>query len=174
MVVPGGRRAYGPAMSVPSSDPFPPSPEQPPPYGQQPYRAPPAYGPPAYGQQPYGAQPAYGQHFGGPYGPQGQDVLWSVLSHLSLFVFSLFGPLVLYLVFKDSSPFVRQHAAEALNFHLTLLVASIVSAILVIVLIGLFMLLALAVFGTVMAIIAAVAAGNGKPYRYPLTIHFVS
>lgn len=159
-------------MNVPSSDPFPPSPDRPGP-GQPPYGQPPYGGQPTY-RQPYGQQPGYGQPYGGPYGPQGQDVLWSVLSHLSLFVLPLLGPLVLYLVFKDTSPFVRQHAAEALDFHLTQVIAGIVSAILVIVLVGFVMLLALAVFGTVMTIVAAVAAGNGKPYRYPLTIHFVS
>jgi uncharacterized Tic20 family protein len=29
--------------------------------------------------------------------------------HLSFFVFALFGPLVIYLVFRDSSPFTRHH-----------------------------------------------------------------
>jgi len=97
-----------------------------------------------------------------------------VLAHLSIFVFALLGPLVIYLVFKDSSPMTRHHAAEALNFHLTLLIASIVAGILVIVLIGFVLLMGLFVYGIVMAIIAAVAAGNRQPYRYPLTIRFVS
>ena len=33
---------------------------------------------------------------------------------------------------------------------------------------------ALAVYGAVMGVIAAVAAGNRQPYRYPLTFRFVS
>ncbi|MBC7374589.1 MAG: DUF4870 domain-containing protein, partial [Frankiales bacterium] len=70
------------------------------------------YGPPDYGQRP-------------------EDTTWSVLAHLSIFVLSLIGPLAIYLVYKDSSPFTRHHAAEALNFHLTLLIATLVSFVLV-------------------------------------------
>ena len=136
--------AYAPTMTVPPYEPPPVDPVH------------------GYGGAPYGQ------------GPRPEDTIWSVLAHLSIFVFALLGPLVLYLVFKDSSPMTRHHAAEALNFHLTLLIASIVAAILVIVLLGFVLLMALFVYGIVMAIIAAVAAGNRQPYRYPLTIRFVS
>ena len=121
---------------------------------------PPGYGPtPGYGQQPP---------------PSGEpEVVWAVLAHLSLFVLAGVAPLALYLVFKDSQPFTRQHAAEALNFHLTLLLASIVSGVLVVVLVGFVLLLALALFALVASLLAAVAAANRRPYRYPLTIHFV-
>ncbi|MDX6218857.1 MAG: hypothetical protein QOJ48_538, partial [Frankiales bacterium] len=48
-----------------------------------------------------------------------------------------------------------------------------VSAILVLVLVGIVMLIALLVWGAVLAIVAAVAAGRREPYRYPATIRFV-
>ena len=170
-------------MTVPPYEPPPGDPPQPgtPPRPYEPppgYTPPPGYGPPAgygpgYGAAPYG--PGYGA---APYGPgQGQrpeDTVWSVLSHLSIFVFALLGPLVVYLVFKDTSPMTRHHAAEALNFHITLLIATIVSGILMILLVGFVLLFAVFIYGFVMAIIAAVAAGNRQPYRYPLTIRFVS
>jgi len=110
------------------------------------------------------------------YGPQGrpEDTTVAVLSHLSIFVLGLIGPLVAYLVYKDQSPFTRHHAAEALNFHITLTIAMFVSAILTLVLIGIFMLFAVFIFGMVMGVIAAVAAGKREPYRYPMTIRFVS
>ena len=121
----------------------------------------------------YPSQPGYG---GAPYGPGPgpETTVWAVLAHLSFFVFALLGPLVLYLVFKDTSPMTRHHAAEALNFHLTLLIASIVAGILVVVLVGFVLLLALFVYSIVLTIVAAVAAGNRQPYRYPLTIRLVS
>ena len=119
--------------------------------------------PPGYQQPP----PAYG--------PPQEDTILSVLAHLSLFAFGLIGPLVLYLVVKDDpyKPMTRHHAAEALNFHLSLLIYGIVSAVLILVIIGIFMLIALAIASVVLAIVAAVAAGNRQPYRYPLTIHFI-
>ena len=113
-----------------------------------------------------------------PYpGPQptgSDDSLWAILAHLSIFAFPLLGPLVIYLVKRDTSPFVRQHAAEALNFHITLAIASFVSAILVLVLIGIVLLLAISIAGVVFAIIAAIAASNRQPYRYPLSWHLIT
>lgn len=100
---------------------------------------------------------------------------------LSLFVgFPFIGPLVIYLTKKDD-PFVRAHAAEALNFNLSVMlygvVLGIVGLILLIVVVGLLVWLALIplfVAWLVLVVIAAVKAGQGEPYRYPLTIRFVS
>lgn len=110
-----------------------------------------------------------------PPGPAyGEETIWAVLAHLSIFAFALIGPLVIYLVKRDESPFTRQHAAEALNFHITLAIAGVISVILLFVLIGFFFLLVLAVAGPVLGILAAIAASKRQPYRYPLTIRFVS
>ena len=109
-----------------------------------------------------------------PVDPRQADTTWSVLAHLSIFVLSLIGPLAIYLVYKDRSPFTRHHAAEALNFHLTLLIATLVSFVLVFVVIGIVLLPAVILAGWVFGVIAAVAAGNGTLYRYPLSIRFVS
>lgn len=114
--------------------------------------------PPPYWQQP----------------PTSDDSIWAILAHLSIFAFPLLGPLVIYLVKRDTSPFVRQHAAEALNFHITLAIASFVSAILVLVLIGILLLIAISIGGVVLAIVAAITANNRQPYRYPMTWHLIS
>jgi uncharacterized Tic20 family protein len=106
--------------------------------------------------------------------PQGEDTTWAVLAHLSFFAFGLIAPLAIYLVKKDQSPFTRHHAAEALNFHITLLIAGIVSFVLVFVLIGILLLAVVFIGGAVLSIVAALAAGRREPYRYPLTIRFVS
>ena len=110
-----------------------------------------------------------------PYPPPQEDVTLSVLCHLSLFAFGLIGPLVVYLIAKDdpAKPMTRYHAAEALNFHLSLLIYAIVSVVLILVLIGIVLLIAIAVGGAVLAIVAAVAAARREAYRYPLTIRFV-
>lgn len=105
--------------------------------------------------------------------PQDEDTVWAVLAHLSVFAFPFLGPLVIYLVMRDTSPFTRYHAAEALNFHITLAIAGVVSLVLVLVVIGFFLLLALAIAGPVLGIVAALAAGRRQPYRYPLTLRLV-
>ena len=105
----------------------------------------------------------------------GDDKLWIVLSHLSiLFGVGLLLPLVVYLVRKDSSPDVRHHAAEALNFHLTVVLYTFIGALLVLVLIGIPMLAALALAVLILSIVAAVQGAEGVRYRYPLTIRLIS
>ncbi len=117
-------------------------------------------------------QPGYPQQ---AYVPPAEVAVLPVLAHLSLFVFGLVGPLVLFLIVKDdpNKPMTRHHAAEALNFHISLAIYAIVSVILILVIIGIFMLIALAITSVVLTILAAVAAGNRQPYRYPLTLRFI-
>ena len=119
-------------------------------------------------------EPPVDPHAPPGYGQRPEDTTWSILAHLSIFVLGLIGPLVIYLIYKDTSPFTRHHAAEALNFHLTLLIATLVSFVLIFVVIGFVLLPAVIVAGWVLGVIAAVAAGNRTLYRYPLTIRFVS
>jgi uncharacterized protein len=106
------------------------------------------------------------------------DRNWAVGAHLSAFLaayiaLGFLGPLVVLLVRGDRSPFVRQHAVEALNFNLTVLIYIAISVILAILLIGLVMLLALGILYVVAVIIGAVRASSGEMFRYPLTIRFV-
>ena len=82
-------------------------------------------------------------------------------------------PLVLWLVKKDSSDYIDYHGRESLNFQISIFIYGIVSAILILVLIGIFMLIALAIFSFIMMIIAAIKANDGVRYRYPLTIRIL-
>lgn len=103
------------------------------------------------------------------------EKLWIVLSHLSvLFGVGLLLPLIVYLVKKDDSAAVAYHAREALNFHLSLLLYSIVCGMLVFVIIGIPLLFALAVSAFILAIVAAVKGADNVQYRYPFTLRLVS
>jgi uncharacterized protein len=100
---------------------------------------------------------------------------------LTVGVLNWVGPLIIYLVKRDDDPFVRDQAAEALNFSLSFLIygvaIGIVGLLLAIVLIGFLILLLwipLAIAYIVFVIIAAVRANSGEAYRYPLTIRFVN
>jgi len=102
----------------------------------------------------------------------GDDRTYCVILHLSSFLAGFIGPLILWAIKKDASPFVDFHGKQSMNFHLTLLIAGIVSFVLVFVLVGFFMLLALGVAYLVITILAAVAANRGEYYKFPLTIQF--
>ncbi|MER5322557.1 DUF4870 domain-containing protein [Streptosporangium roseum] len=131
------------------------------------YPPPGAYGPPpGYG---YPAPP-------GTYGPRpgGDDTSMAMLAHLLGLLTWFVGPLVVYLAKKDDSPYVRDQAAEALNFQLTLMIAYFVSWILAFVLIGFVLMFVVWIGSLILMIVAAVAANRGERYRYPLNIRFVS
>ncbi len=118
--------------------------------------------------------PAYGApSLPSPLSPA-DEKLWATLIHVGALFFNFLVPLIGYLVLKDRGPFVRAHAATALNFQLTLLIAYAVGSILTVVLIGFFILAAVWVLNVVFCIVAAVKANRGDWYRYPLTITFVS
>jgi uncharacterized Tic20 family protein len=106
--------------------------------------------------------------------PPNEERLWAMLAHLSYFVFSIFAPIIIMVVFGPRSAFVQDQAKEALNFHITLLIAAIVSGVLILVGIGLILLPVVAIYGLVFAILAGVKANDGELYRYPVTLRLVS
>ncbi len=84
------------------------------------------------------------------------------------------APLIIYLVTKPEQRFARHHAAESLNFSITLTIALIVSALSMFVLIGFVLFPLVVIGGLVLHIIAAVAANRGEWYRYPISLRLVS
>ncbi|MEM8666453.1 MAG: DUF4870 domain-containing protein [Planctomycetota bacterium] len=85
------------------------------------------------------------------------------------------GPLLIYILKKDTSQYVGDQAKEALNFQITLLLVSLGCIIAVVVSCGfLFPLLFLPmVMQVVFAIIAGLSVRDGTPYRYPFNIRFL-
>lgn len=114
---------------------------------------------------------------------------WAMAAHLSAFLGSfvaiaLVGPLVVWLIRRETDGFSEQHAREALNFNVTFLLVLVVGGIggtvLAVLTLGLGLvlvvplLLAVVVGWIVLTILAAVRASEGREYRYPFTIRFVS
>jgi uncharacterized Tic20 family protein len=164
---------YGEDSPPPGSGPPPGHGAPPPGYGAPPPNYPPpgGYGPPPGG---YGPPPGYGAPGGYNAGaPTSDDRTWAMLCHLSFFVFGLLGPLIVMLTKGKESAFVRDQAVEALNFHITVAIAAFVSAILILVIVGIFLIAAVFIGAAVLTIMAAIAAYNGTAYRYPLTLRLV-
>jgi hypothetical protein len=105
--------------------------------------------------------------------------MWAMLCHLSAlsgFIIpfgSLLGPLVVWQIKKNQYPIVDDQGKEALNFQITVTLAAIVSAILIVLLIGIFLLIAVGVASLVFTIIAAIKANNGETYRYPFALRLI-
>ena len=119
--------------------------------------------------------------------PTAEEKQWALFVHLSALsgIFTgglgaIVGPLVIWLIKKDTSPFVSDQAKEVLNFNLTVLIAvaalTIIGLVLMVVVIGILFLLLSGVVGIawlVLTIVATVKAGNGEAYRYPLTLRLI-
>jgi uncharacterized protein len=107
------------------------------------------------------------------------DRNWSVGAHLGSFVtawfaLGLIAPLVVLLVKGQSSPYVRRHAVESLNFQINALIWTLVCYLLMIVLIGFALIAVYGLFWLICVIIATVKASQGGEFRYPLTIRLIT
>lgn len=100
-----------------------------------------------------------------------KDNVLAVVTHLIVFFSSFIGPLVIYFVTEDD--FVKKNAAKALNWQISAFIYLLISAVLVLVVIGFLFLLILGIIGTVFPIIAAVKASEGEAWDYPLSIPFI-
>ena len=101
------------------------------------------------------------------------EKLWATLVHVGGILFGFLPALIGYVVLKDRGPFIREHTATALNFQITATIAAVVSIPLSFIIIGFFLLMAVAVLVVIFSIMAAIAANNGQRYSYPLSIPFV-
>ena len=136
----------------------PPPPVDPPPPGGMP--------PPVDYATP---QPSRGPAYVGP-PPTPDDKTMGMLSHLLGIFTGFIGPLIIWLIKKDTSPWVNDQGKEALNFQLTMLIAGLACIPLFPVFcLGAVLALAVQVFRIVLSIIGTIEANKGIPYRYPLT-----
>lgn len=131
------------------------------------------------GGHPQQGQPVYGNN--APLNPEYERQLvcaahWSPIASVLLGGMTFFGPLIVLLMGGGRSRAVREHAIDALNFQITVWIATVavilISLPLMLVLVGfvtiwlagLIPLAALVVHG-----LAAIKVAAGEPYSYPFT-----
>jgi uncharacterized Tic20 family protein len=109
-----------------------------------------------------------------------EERTWAMMCHLAAFggfILPVAGhiicPLAVWLIKRDQFPLVDDQGKESLNFQITIAIAYFVSALLIVVLIGFFLLGFVALFNIVAIIVAAIRANEGFPYRYPFCIRFI-
>ena len=116
---------------------------------------------------------------------------WAMFAHLSALIGGIVtagwagslgcfvGPLVIWMMKKDTMPFVDDQAKEALNFNISVAIVFFVLFVLTLVTLGIGALLTVplmilvGIAWLVFTIIAAMKANNGERYRYPLTLRLV-
>ena len=100
------------------------------------------------------------------------DTTPAVLAHLGGLFVGFLAPLIVYVV-SDANQFAKDHAREALNFHIAYMVYVFISLFLVLVLVGVLLLVVLGVSALVFTILATIAASRGERYRYPLVFRLL-
>ena len=157
------------------------------PYASNPYSAP--YSSNSSGGNPYGQlPPTYSQIPSRQYGGHvdGDDRMWAMLAHLSAPIAAIvsagwltfLGPLIVWLVKKDSSPFVRNAAAGAFNFSITMALISILGWILnftvILSVIGIPLVLLGGLGAIVLGVVGAIKSWNGVAFTYPFQFKILS
>ena len=82
-------------------------------------------------------------------------------------------PIVMWATNKDDSQLIDQHGKNVLNWILSSIIYMAISALLVLVVIGIGGLIIIAVLSIIFPIMGALKADRGQPWKYPLTIPFL-
>jgi uncharacterized Tic20 family protein len=95
------------------------------------------------------------------------DTTMGALTHLLALVTWILGPLVVYIVTEDE--FVKENSRNAINWQIAFTLYTVVSAILVLLLVGFLFLAVLGILNLVFCVVAAVKASDGEEWKYPFT-----
>ena len=122
--------------------------------------------------------------------PSAEERQWAMFAHLSALLGGLLtgavggwgsflGPLIIWLLKKDTMPFVNDQAKEALNFNITVSAIFLILGILTVItlFIGAIVTVPLAIIigitALVFIVIASIKANDGVAYRYPFSVRLV-
>ncbi|MEM6787537.1 MAG: DUF4870 domain-containing protein [Myxococcota bacterium] len=152
----------------------------------------PGYGPPpgaghGVGGHPYAAPHGVGGYAMAPYAgpmeggfltdPKAREFATFIhLSQLAGFFFPFLGlilPIILWQTKKDELPGIDAHGKAVTNWIISEIIYGVVCVILTLVIVGAFLLMALALASIAFSIIGAVKANKGELWHYPLTIKFL-
>ncbi len=118
--------------------------------------------------------------------PSAEEKQWALFAHLSSFaglftggLGNILGPLVIWLIKKDTMPFVNDQGKEALNFNITLLIVGLILVFITLVtfffaaIITIPLGIILSIAWLILTIMATIKASNGEAYRYPFTLRLI-
>ena len=128
---------------------------------------------------------------GGVSGISAEERQWAMFAHLSALAGGILtsgwagsigcfiGPLVIWMMKKDTMPFVDDQAKEALNFNISVALVFLALFLLSVLTLGIGLVIAIpawiiiGIAWLVFTIIAGIKAHEGVAYRYPLTMRLI-
>ena len=109
---------------------------------------------------------------------ESDDKTFGMLAHLLGPLTSFIGPLIIWLIKREESPFVDDQGKESLNFQITIAIGIAVvfflSMIPIIQCVAILLFPALGVIDLIFGILGCVEANKGNLYRYPFNIRIVT
>lgn len=113
--------------------------------------------------------------------PDKEARTWAMIAHLAALTAYLgngfgiiVGPLIVWLIKRDSMPLVNDQGRESLNFNIPILIYLVCCVPLILLAgPGLLLMAVIGIFHLVFTIVAAVKAYDGEAYRYPLTLRLI-
>ncbi len=98
---------------------------------------------------------------------------FGMLCHLLGLFTSFIGPLVIWLIKKDSDKFVDDQGKEALNFQITVIIGYAIAFVTTFIIIGAILFPIIWICDLIFCIMGTVKANNGQAYRYPVNIRII-
>jgi len=98
---------------------------------------------------------------------------WLLTLHLSNFLVLPIFPLILWLLKKDEIQEIDTHGKDIINFQISMIIFLFASILLVFYTVGIFLLLALLLYITIITIINSINVVMERNYKYYLTIKFI-
>lgn len=86
---------------------------------------------------------------------------------------NIIGPLVIWLIKKDQSPFANDQGKESINFQITATIVALLCVPLFCIGIGIIIVPAVGIIALVFSVIGAMQANNGVWYRYPFSLRLL-
>jgi len=124
-------------------------------------------------------------------GVSAEERQWAMIAHLSALLggvvtggwghslAAFVGPLIVWLIKKDSMPFVDDQGKEALNFNITITIVFVALFLFSLMTFGIGLIIAVpaylvvAVLWLILTIIAAIKSHEGVAYRYPFALRLI-
>jgi hypothetical protein len=106
-------------------------------------------------------------------GPSANDKTMGMLAHLLGIFLGPIGPLIIWLIQKDTSAFAGAEGKEALNFQITLLIGWVAAFLLSFVFIGFLLFPVLGLLALIFGIMGTMEANKGNHYKYPFALRLI-
>lgn len=114
-----------------------------------------------------------------PVSPTSEERTLAMVAHLAAFAGHMFpfahiiAPLIIWMIKRDASAFINDQGKESVNAQITITIYAVICVPLCLIGIGILMLIALWLASVILVIVAAMAAYEGRAYRYPLILRLV-